>query len=120
MANERWFYHPSGTRIDPITEDALRERFPALWRRFGSECMSGVRGTQAHEQNTWHFKDVWGSLLMFVAGALMVVYGALVMDNGYPFPLYLGSLVFGALLALIGGNGVVQSLRAPFRRGDDA
>lgn len=107
---------PSGRRIDRIGEDALRERFPALWRRFGSEFMNGVPGAKAYGENTWHLKDVWMSAVMLVAGALMVVYGALVMDNGYPFPLYLGSLVFGALLALIGGNGVVQSLRAPFRR----
>lgn len=113
---------PAGTRIDPITEDALRERFPALWQRFGNEFMSGVRGTKAHHENTWHFKDVWMSAVMCGVGGLLVYYGWLVRGNGYPFPLYAGSMIAGSLLALIGGNGVVRSLLAGARRlggGDD-
>jgi hypothetical protein len=59
------------------------------------------------------------SLAMFVMGGLILIYGLLFYNNGYPWPLFHGAILIGAFLTLIGGNGVLQSVTAPFRAKTD-
>ena len=66
-----------------------------------------------HDDDTrWHRKDVWSSLLLTVAGALLLTYAILACRNGVPLMLWGTAMLFGPLLLLIGGNGIVRSLLA--------
>lgn len=61
----------------------------------------------------WTRKDARLGVLFVLFGALATSYGVAAARNGVPSPLWLGALVLGPLMLLLGGNALVRSLRAP-------
>jgi len=61
----------------------------------------------------WTRRDIWLGLLFLFAGILIVAYSLTAMLNGYPIAFWGLGWVLGPILILLGGNGVIRSMRAP-------
>ena len=65
------------------------------------------------EMERWERKDVRLGALFLFAGALMLLFAVALARNDWPIVASIVVSVPGVILALLGVNAVVRSLRAP-------
>ena len=75
-----------------------------------------MSGTGPEGLEDWRPKDLWYGALFLFAGALVISYAWLAMQNGVSAMLWFQGWIVGPFLALFGIRVVLSSLRALWRR----